>query len=115
MALAALYPIRTRHFTATKLLPIVFAGLAFTGTVLAPAAQARSLSKVGSSSEVPAAAQLVHLPMLHVATGFRRVSAVGQTKPPGAALDERAGSTAALDAKSRQLDWLINNAICSGC
>ncbi|MDE4915120.1 hypothetical protein PQI07_31300 [Methylobacterium sp. 092160098-2] len=40
---------------------------------------------------------------------------MGQTKSPGAALDERTGSTAALDTKSRQLDWLINNAICTGC
>ncbi|MDE4915204.1 hypothetical protein PQI07_31900 [Methylobacterium sp. 092160098-2] len=101
-------PTRNRRTMAAKLLPAAFAGLAFS-MVLASAAQARS------SSEVPAAAQLVHLPMLHVGTGFRRVTAVGQTKTPGAALDERAGSTAALDAKSRQLDWLINNAICTGC
>ncbi|MDE4915249.1 hypothetical protein PQI07_32200 [Methylobacterium sp. 092160098-2] len=113
MSFTARSPARTRHFTAAKLLPVVFAGLAFTSTVLTSAAQARPVN--GGTSEVPAVAQLVHLPMLHVGTGFRRVSAVGQTKPAGAALDERAGSTAALDARSRQLDWLINNAICTGC
>jgi hypothetical protein len=47
--------------------------------------------------------------------GFRRVSAVGQTKPPGAALDWRAGTTPGLDAQSHRLDQLITTTICSRC
>ena len=39
-------------------------------------------------------------------------SAVGRTKPPGAAAD---GSRPDLDAKSRQLDRKIKTGICKGC
>ena len=39
-------------------------------------------------------------------------SAVGRTKPPGAAAD---GTRPDLDAKSRQLDRKIQTGICTGC
>jgi hypothetical protein len=39
-------------------------------------------------------------------------SAVGRTKPPGAAAD---GTRPDLDAKSRQLDRKIKTGICTGC
>ena len=39
-------------------------------------------------------------------------SAVGRTKPPGAAAD---GSRPDLDVKSRQLDRKIKTGICRGC
>lgn len=68
MSLTAHSPARTRRFTAAKLLPVVFAGLAFNSTVLASAAQARSLS--AASFDMPAAAQLVDLPMLNVRPAF---------------------------------------------
>jgi hypothetical protein len=90
-------------------LPVLVASLVLASAALTAPAEAQS------PSQVPAAAQLVHLPMLHLSTGFRRVNAVGQTKSPDAALDERGGSASALDAKRRQLDWMINGAICTGC
>ncbi len=67
------------------------------------------------TSEVSAAAKPVRLPPLRITMGFRRVSAVGQTKPPGAALDWRAGTTSGLDAQSHRLDNLISTTICRGC
>lgn len=42
-------------------------------------------------------------------------TAVGQTKPPGGVLDDRAGTTPDLDQKSRDIDRQINTGICSGC
>lgn len=46
---------------------------------------------------------------------FRHVASSGTTKPAGAALDGRAGTTAALDRKSRALHDLIAASICTGC
>src|SRR4051812_30692549 len=96
----------TGRAPVTKLLPALFSALVLANTPLASAAAAHSLT------EVPAAAQPTRLPLLHVGGGFRQVSAVGQTKPPGASLDERHGTTPALDANSHRLDWLIRTSIC---
>src|SRR4051794_31399485 len=84
----------------------VFAALVLANTALSSAAAAHSLP------EAPAAAQPARLPLLHVRAGFRQVSAVGQTKPPGAALDARRGTTVSLDAESHLLDQLIQTSIC---
>jgi hypothetical protein len=46
---------------------------------------------------------------------FRHVTSNGTTKPTGAALDGRGGTTAALDRKSRDLHNLIATSICTGC
>ncbi|UIN35080.1 hypothetical protein [Methylobacterium oryzae] len=95
--------------TASRLVSAALAGLVLVGTSVAPAAAGHFMS------EAPAAAKPVRLPALHITTGFRRVSAVGQTKPPGAALDWRAGTTPGLDAQSHRLDQLITTTICSRC
>ena len=46
---------------------------------------------------------------------FRHVTPLGTTKPNGAALDERLGTSPALERRSRELDRLIAIRICSRC
>lgn len=93
----------------SKLVSTALAALVLVSTAVTPAAAGHFMS------ETPAAAKPVQLPPLHTTMGFRRVSAVGQTKPLGAALDWRAGTTPALDAQSHRLDQLISTTICSRC
>jgi len=67
------------------------------------------------------AAPVDHLPVAVGSTSmmpqalFRHVESNGTTKPTGAALDGRGGTTAALDRKSRDLHTLIATSICTGC
>ena len=95
--------------TTSKLVSTALATLVLVSTAVTPAAAGHFMS------EPAAAAKSVRLPPLHTTMGFRRVSAVGQTKPPGAALDLRAGTTPRLDAQSHRLDQLISTTICSRC
>lgn len=44
-----------------------------------------------------------------------RATTSGTTKPPGAALDGRLGTSPALENASRRLDALVRMAICTGC
>lgn len=43
------------------------------------------------------------------------ITETGQTKPPGAPVGDRAGTTPELDRKSRELDRQISKGICRGC
>ncbi|GJD53558.1 hypothetical protein OPKNFCMD_6335 [Methylobacterium crusticola] len=95
--------------TKSKLVSTALAALVLVGTAVTPAAAGHFLA------EPPAAAKAVRLSPLHTTMSFRRVSAVGQTKPSGAALDWRAGTTSGLDAQSHRLDQLISTTICSRC
>ena len=99
----------TGRTASSRPVSAAFATLAVFSTAVMPAAAEHFMS------DAPAVAKVVRLPPLHITTGFRRVSAVGQTKPPGAALDWRAGTTPALDAQSRRLDQHISDTICSRC
>jgi hypothetical protein len=95
--------------TTSKLVSTGLAALVLVSTAVTPVAAGHFMS------EAPAAAKPVWLPPLHTTMSFRRVSAVGQTKPPGAALDWRAGTTPGLDAQSHRLDQLISTTICGRC
>ncbi len=99
----------TGRTTSSRLVSAAVATLVLISTAVTPAAAEHFMS------ESAAASKPVQLPPLHTTTGFRRVSSVGQTKPPGAALDWRAGTTTGLDAQSRRLDQLISTTICSRC
>ena len=46
---------------------------------------------------------------------MRQITTVGATKPPGAALDHRLGTTPRLDLASRLLDQRIRTTSCAGC
>lgn len=79
-----------------------------------------ALALTGSSSLVLAAGptrpeQPAHSSALSASTPFRHVIANGTTKPPGAALDDRRGSSMALVAIDMRLDRLVRTAICTGC
>jgi hypothetical protein len=99
----------TGRTASSRLVSAALATLVLVGTAVTPAAAGHFMS------EAPAAAKPVRLPPLHTTMSFRRVSAVGQTKPPGAALDRRAGTTPGLDAQSHRLDQLISTTICGRC
>ncbi|WP_407519542.1 hypothetical protein [Methylobacterium oryzisoli] len=99
----------TGRTASSRLVSAALVTLVLVSTAATPAAAGHIMS------EPAAAARSVRLPPLHITMGFRHVSAVGQTKPPGAALDWRAGTTPRLDAKSHHLDQLINTMICSRC
>jgi hypothetical protein len=90
----------------------------FSTFALALALASATVTSAGAAAlqaERPATAQSTRLPVLHVSAGFRQVSAVGATKPPGAALDDRQGTTPSLDADSHRVRQLIRSSICRGC
>ena len=70
----------TGLIASARLVSAALATLVLINTTVTPATAGYLMS------EAPAAAKLVRLPLL-TTVGFRRVSAVGQTKPTGAALD----------------------------
>lgn len=92
---------------SSRLVSAAVATLVLVSTSVTPATAGHFIS------EAPAAAKPVRLPSLHTTMEFRRVSAVGQTKPPGAALDWRVGTTPGLDAQSHRLDQIISTTICT--
>lgn len=94
---------------SAKLLAASFSATVFVSTALNPAFAEQTMSS-GS-----AAGRLVLMPMVGNGVVVRQVNSVGQTKPRGSSLDVRGGTTRALDERSRRLNWLINNSICSGC
>lgn len=96
--------------TTSNLVSAALATFVLVSTAVAPAAAGHFLM-----SEPAVSSSSVRLPPLHTTMGFRRLSTVGQTKPPGAALDWRVGTTPRLDAQSHRLDQLINTSICSRC
>lgn len=57
----------------------------------------------------------VRAPTLSASTQARQVAAGGTTKPPGAALDARRGTSPTLAALDMRLDRLVRTAICTGC
>lgn len=46
---------------------------------------------------------------------IRQVTAVGTTKPPGAVLDDRLGTSTRLEAANMRLALVLRTAICHGC
>ncbi len=54
-------------------------------------------------------------PLPVASTLFRHVTSSGTTKPPGLALDDRLGSSAALGKIDMRLGHLVHTAICTGC
>lgn len=64
-------------------------------------------------TDTPMAVGSLALPMPKAL--FRHVASNGTTKPAGAALDRRNGTTPDLDRRSRELHRLIATSICTGC
>lgn len=79
-----------------------------------------ALALTGSPSLVLAAGPVLPersalSPTLSVSTPFRQVTANGTTKPLGAALDDRRGTSMALAAIDMRLDRIVRTSICRGC
>lgn len=84
-------------------------------SILAAAACLVSLSAVAQGNP-PAASGLSPGPASPMGGSRAGVIApTGQTKPPGAPVGDRAGTTPDLDRKSRELDRQISKGICKGC
>ena len=92
-----------------KVLSASFASAVFVSSLIVPVSAEQNMS-FG-----PATGKPVSMPMVSKGVFFRQISSVGQTKPRGSSVDARGGTTRVLDEKSRRLNWLINNSICSGC
>lgn len=54
-------------------------------------------------------------PLPATATVLAHVTTTGTTKPPGAALDGRLGTSPALDDAGKRLGALVRLGICTGC
>lgn len=70
-----------------------------------------ALAAITAASPTFAASSLVKSPI----SLFRHITATGTTKPGGATLDVRRGTTMSLDHKSQELGRYIATAICTGC
>lgn len=70
-----------------------------------------ALAAIAAASPTVAAPSLVNSPT----SSFRHITATGTTKPGGATLDVRRGTTMSLDRKSQELGRYIATAICTGC
>jgi hypothetical protein len=91
------------------------AGLALVGVLVALPAFGQAPASPGPASPGPGVAPAGSVgSTVDGAPPARAASttAVGRTKPPGAAAD---GTRPDLDAKSRQLDRKIQTGICTGC
>lgn len=55
------------------------------------------------------------IPPVSSLMAFRHVTATGTTKPPGAALDDRGGTSMTLAAADLRVKQLVRSAICRGC
>ena len=83
---------------------LIVLALAALGAWPPRAAAADTLSDALGTMTAPSVARLM-----------RQITTVGATKPPGAVLDHRLGTTPRLDLASRLLDQRISTTICAGC
>ena len=77
-------------------------------------AQARALAPMPATMPVILSAPMP-APTPPSIPSVRNVTSLGTTKPSGAVLDARGGTTPRLATESRRLDRLIRTAVCIGC
>lgn len=86
-------------------------------TILRPVVVALTLlgsASLGTARTAEAAVQSAGTSPPSV-TLFRHVAASGTTKPPGASLDQRVGTSMHLIREDIRLSRVIRTAICTGC